>query len=128
MEVTRIIYEKPDTGRGVACPVAQCSIIFDDVLKCSGIRLYKKQEDSSYYLVFPSKQDIYQEIKELNKDVELIFPIVSCKVPNLKRKKYEEFFNPVSSEYYEKLLDLVVKGYDIWIESNKKIHSYRPKV
>lgn len=102
MEITRITFEKQDiTDKSLAV----CSIVLDDCLKLSNIKLFKNS--TGFYLCLPSKQDVYQEVEEVN-------PCVVIKRPernNRNGKNYEEFYNPVVSSFYKMLLDSITREY-----------------
>ena len=102
MEITRITFEKQDiTDKSLAV----CSVVLDDCLKLSDIKLFKNS--NGFYLCLPSKQDIYQEVEEAN-------PCMVIKRPErkiAKGKNYEEFYNPVVASFYKMLLDSITKEY-----------------
>lgn len=106
MEITRVVFEK----HGSCKSLATCSVVLDDCLQLNNIRLYKNNKNKEYYLVLPSKQDVYQEVKNKNKGI------------NLEVKKetgYEEFYHPVNPSFYKKLLVTVSECYSEF-KTNKK--------
>lgn len=100
MKITKIIFEEFDKKEK---SLAVCSIIFEDSLKLNKIKLYKNK-DKGFYLVLPSKQDVYQEIEGLNEGTEIVLPS-----KNSINKGYEEFFFPVESGLYKIMLSTVVE-------------------
>lgn len=109
--------------------LATCDVVLDDCLVLSGISLYAKRNEIGYYLIFPSKQDIYRGISNLNGGVDIKYP------PNLKRKnnyennskRFEEFYHPVEKSFYDTLLNTIIVGYNSCIVKGKKRSlSYKP--
>lgn len=118
MKITRVNFkEKNNNGS-----LATCSVVLDDCLMLSEISLYKG--DKGYYLILPSKQDVYKSIKDLNKGISIEYPVNSKNCEGGK-KVYEEFFHPVTNSFYNELLSEILVGYNICIV-NKKGLSYRP--
>lgn len=115
MKVTRVIF-KQHTDRDKS--LAECSIILDDCLKLSNIKLFKNE--NGFYLVLPSKQDVYQSIDELNPSKVIVYPEKS----EGSKKFYEEFYNPVDSNFYKLLLSAVSAGYRLY--KTNGVRSYRP--
>lgn len=107
MIITRVLFKKP-VGSTIKS-LAICDIVLGDCLRVADIRLFKNED--GYYLVFPSKQDVYQNISMLNPDLEIQYPTA---VSGCSKGKYEEFYHPVSTEFYEKLLSVVVDGYKLY--------------
>lgn len=105
MKITRVKIEK-DCHEDKS--LAVFSIVFDDELRVNSVKLYKTTD---YYLVMPSKQDIYQRVKELNSE--------EVRVPDKteKNKSFEEFFFPLDSTLYKKMLNILVSCY----EKHKKL-------
>lgn len=103
MKITKVVYYK-----GEFKSLINCSIVFDDCLKISDIRLYRR--DDHYYLVFPSKQDVYTEVRELNGG-DVLVPKSHFKESTSHTKTYEEFVYPVETAFYAYLLETVVSGY-----------------
>lgn len=111
MNITRIVFidVNSDSTRQY---LATCSIVVEDCLKLTGIRLFRKTEsESDYYLVFPSKQDVYKEVFKVNKDIEVNFPENTCKNGKGEKKAYEEFFFPLNKGFYSYILEAIVEGY-----------------
>lgn len=106
MRFTRVLYKKP--GAGIK-PLAVCDVVLDNCLRVTDIKLYRK--NGKYYLVLPSKQDIYQAMSEVNKGIDLRFPSESPCVGGKTKCNYEEFYYPVNKEFYQELLNVVVEGY-----------------
>lgn len=128
MKVTRVILRKETSGNNR--PLAICSVVLDDSLMLSGICLYKGSE--GYYLILPSKQDVYQTISSMNEGISIKYPpnyrenYENCK----DNKKYEEYYHPVTKELYNNLLMVITKGYEMYMNrllSGEKKVSYRPK-
>lgn len=106
MRVTKIRY-----SRGISY-LAMCSIVIDDCLRLNEVRLYKsKTEASGYNLVFPSKQDVYRDVKKMNGDSEIVLP-KNNRAKRDPKKQYEEFFHPLTNEAYSIILREVIKGYE----------------
>ena len=116
MVITKILYNEEVCLKALAV----CDIVFDDSLKVVGVRLYKNS--TGYYLVFPSKQDIYQNVQQVNAGVSVVLPEVS---ESKRKKEYEEFFYPMNSAFYGEILNEVVSGYEL--NKNKGIKCYIPR-
>ena len=106
MKVSRIVYAEKDGNHCCAC----CSVVLDDCLKLTGIMLCKKSE--GYYLILPSKQDIYKTIKELNDSVSIKYPVNLRENRDSDSKKYEDFYYPVTKDFYNYLLEVIIDGYN----------------
>lgn len=106
MEVTRVVFYSKEWHKK---SLASCSVVIDDELRLNDISLFKNQ--SGYFLILPSKQDIYQEVEALNSGVDIEFPKNSLEGTNSK-KKYEEFFHPLKGGLYKKILDAIVAEYE----------------
>lgn len=100
MNITKVIFEKSDIREK---SLAVCSIVFEDSLKLNKIKLYRNNV-KGFYLVLPSKQDVYQEVQNLNIGKNVILPI-----KEEGEREYEEFFFPVESELYKTMLSTVVQ-------------------
>lgn len=120
MKVTRVIVHENKARRGK--PLLLCSVVLDDCLMISDIRLFSGEK--GYYLCLPSKQDVFREVQDLNGAVELELPSSRCEEDG--NKKYEEFYHPVDSEFYRELLGVVVGAYDLWKDTGRV--SLRPKI
>ena len=118
MKVTRVSFESPASDKALAI----CSVIMDDCLKLCGIKLYKNSE--GYYWVLPSKQDVYQEIEGLNPSANIKYPSPISEKAGGKNFKYEEFFYPVKSDFYQNVLAVIIDGYKVF--KKKGVRSYRP--
>lgn len=106
MEVTRVIFYSRE---GHKKSLALCSVVIDDELRLNDISLYKGA--AGYFLILPSKQDIYQEVEAINRGVSIKFPKNSLEGTN-SRKKYEEFFHPLKGGLYKKILEAIVAEYE----------------
>jgi len=108
MKITRVVIEKhKDTDKSLAI----CSVVLDDCLKLSEIKLFRNSD--GFYLCLPSKQDIYRELEEINSNVVIKRP----ERAEIKGKMYEEFYNPVVSSFYKMLLDSITREY-VRVKSN----------
>ena len=110
MKITKILYKASVTSKALVL----CSVVLDDCLKLENISLYHNNE-KGYYLVMPSKQDVYQSVEKCNKGKDLVFP-------KKEGKKYEEFFFPLSANFYKDLLLSVEKGYERYKKDGKKCY------
>ena len=107
MRVSKVIYkENNDVNKALAV----CDIVFDGVFRCCNVCLYKGGE-KGYYLVFPSKQDIYQSIKHYNGGLDFKEPPDQFSSKN-KGKTREEYFFPTNSDFYHEILNEVILGYE----------------
>ena len=120
MNITRVIF---NTEACKSKAIADCEVVFDDCFKVAGICMYKK-EDGSYYLTFPSKQDIYREVEELN-EKGIVTPKNRRKERGGNGKEYEEFFYPVDSLFYDYLLSVLVAGLESCPKGRARV-IYRP--
>lgn len=110
MKITRIIFEDNDIKDK---SLAVCSIVLDDSLRLNEIRLYRNNK--GYYLVLPSRQDIYQEVQEMNSKSNIELP------KNEKEgKEYEEFFFPLENSLYKVMLSTVVECFSKRKENGTK--------
>lgn len=102
IKITKIVYRD---SNNVDKALSECDVIIDDVLKLTGIRLYKKSE---YFLIFPNKQDFATDT--LN---ECGYEGKPPKCLSLERKKSrEEFYYPVDVSFYALIRDTVAEGYE----------------
>lgn len=119
MEITRIIYN--DAKNYPKNVLAVCSVIFDDVFKITGLCLCEKFDDGSKFIVMPSEVGTVKQIEKLN-------PETSFNLPEFRlqsnKDRCEEFYHPVSSDFYKSLLEAVVEGYLSYRNLGKC--SYRP--
>lgn len=125
MKVTRVVYNKSIGSKSLAI----CDVILDNSLKLSGIGLRKGEK--GYFLIFPSKQDIYNNIKLLNEGVFIQYPknTKGCVSSENKSNSYEEFYNPVTNAFYNSLLKEIVQGYESnesKLQNGVSNLSYRP--
>lgn len=127
MKVTRVIFNNDISVNSGSLTL--CDVVLDDCLKLSEIGLRRGKE--GYYLILPSKQDVYKSISDLNEGVSIKYP------PNLKKKgensdkskDFEEFFHPVSKDFYLVLLENIRRGYEMFeeqINCGVSNLSYRP--
>lgn len=94
--------------------LAVVSIVLDNCLKLDHIRLYRKPE-GKYYLVFPSVQDVSQQLQKNNPNV-----VIKCPKREKCEKKWDEFYFPMKSEFYEYLLEVVLDGYKVYRKEGKR--------
>lgn len=122
--VTKVLYKWNEAELREKKAVAICDIVLDSKLKLRDVRLYRKE--GKYFLVFPSKQDLYKKIQQMNPNIELNLPLP--KDGGVENSKFEEFFFPVDSAFYAQLLEIVVDGYtslgSINIKKNRGLAYY----
>lgn len=106
MDISRVIFYSKDRCKKA---LAVCSVVLDDELRLNDILLFKNEK--GYFLVLPSRQDVYQDVKRLNEGVEIKIPKNALEGTDSK-KKYEEFFHPVNGSLYKKLLAAIVEAYE----------------
>lgn len=111
MKITRVEYKlntKNDKGIGL---VSICNVILDNCLVLSDIKLCKA-ENNSFYLLMPSKQDAFAELKTFNasKGIEIDVPERRFKGDS-KKLKWDEYFHPVTREFYAYLSNTISNGY-----------------
>lgn len=106
MDVTRVVFYGKDRNKKA---LAACSVVLDDELRLNDILLFKGEK--GYFLILPSRQDVYQEVQKLNGDIEVVFPKNTLDGTNSK-KKYEEFFHPLKGGLYKNILNAVVTEYE----------------
>lgn len=106
MDVTRVVFYSMGSAKR---PLASCSVVLDDELRLNDVQLFRGE--NGYFLTFPSKQDVYQDVSAINADLNIEFPrnLLSSKGG---KKRYEEFYHPLSCELYKKVLSAVVAGYE----------------
>lgn len=102
MKVTKVIVHKMLEG---SSSQAICSAVLDDCLKLSDILLCKN--DEGFFLILPSKQDVYKEVNALNDGASIKYPANHRE----KCKRFEEFYHPVSRDFYIYLRDSIVDAY-----------------
>jgi DNA-binding cell septation regulator SpoVG len=108
LEVTRVILYKSVHNKKA---VTMCAVVLADALRINDIALYKKKESGEYYLVMPSRQDVYKEVQTMNKGTQLRLP-KNVMEEQEGRKSYEEYFFPLSKELYYAVLDAVKSEYE----------------
>lgn len=122
--VTKVVYKWDEAELREKKAVAICDIVLDSKLKLRDVRLYRKE--GKYFLVFPSKQDLYKKIQQMNPGLKLNLPLP--RNSGVENGKFEEFFFPVDSAFYAQLLEIVVDGYSslgsINIKKNKGLVYY----
>lgn len=115
MKITNVFFIKYVLPEGDGFK-GECTVMLDDVLVICNLRLHKKE--NKYFLIMPSKQTVYRDVKEANPDVFLQYPEKSVQRKAIdKNKVYEEFYHPVSKEFYEFLLSSVVNKYLAYCKS-----------
>lgn len=128
MEISRVIFTR--ISGNTEGYISSCDVVLNDSIMLRDVVLCKKTgEGGGYNLIFPSKQRIYQSLADYNKGLEVKFP------PNTRKrtfsgggKSFEEFFHPVSKEFYDTLLDVIVSGFNHCnsIDENFSKMSYKP--
>lgn len=110
MNITKIEYKEP-RGYSKPMPLAVCTVVLDDCLMLTNIKLCRGKEQG-YYLVLPSKQDVLNEVQAMNshRNVDLVLP-GSTEYDHQGNAKWDEYFHPVKSDFYKELRDVMVKGY-----------------
>lgn len=109
MDVTRVVFYSKDRNKKA---LAACSVILDDELRINDILLFRQDTgDKNYFLVLPSRQDVYQEVQGLNGELNIKFPPNSLEGTTVK-KKYEEFYHPVKGSLYRTILKAIVEAYE----------------
>lgn len=108
MKVTRVIINKSVEGHGTF--LASCSIVLDGCLRLNDIRLFKNPT-KGYYLILPSKQDVYKEVQSLNEGVDIQIPCKDLEECESKKKLYDEYFHPVESSFYKEILGVIKDGF-----------------
>ena len=131
MEVTRVEFTSVKLkykNKGCLYSV-NCDVILDDCLCLKGIVLCCGKSGEGSYLIFPSKQDVYRSIRNLNKGTDVCYP----KNPRDEffgesNKSFEEFFHPVSKEFYVRLLDVIMVAFNKCISKEGDLLKayYRP--
>lgn len=122
MDITRIDFINVDDCHGKV-PLVMCNILMDDVLLLKEVKLFCSRT-KGYYLVFPSKQDLYGSIKAANRGIDIALPGVNC--IEKENVKYDEFFHPVNKNFYESILDSVLGGYHMYLRHGIPRFVYRP--
>ena len=119
MEITKIIYnDAKDYPKNV---LAVCSVIFDDVFKITNLCLCEKRDSGTKFIIMPSEMNTVRKIENLN-------PETSFNLPEFRlqsnKDTCEEFYHPVSSDFYQNLLNAVIEGYNSCKDLGRC--SYRP--
>ena len=104
MNITRV-----KCGKGRNGALSTCAIVIDDCLILKEVNLYKGER--GYFLVFPSRQDVYKTISDLNEGLSIQYP-VNSRANEKSDRQFEEFFHPVSADFYEELLKKIVETYE----------------
>lgn len=125
MDVTRVefieVNKKAREDSGIVF-VATCDVVLDDCLRLKGITLCAKKSRADFYLIFPSKQDVYRSVKELNSGVDIVFPVNPKNRFFIdENKSYEEFYHPVSKVFYNKLLSVISDAFDACISKKGEV-------
>lgn len=115
MKVTKVVIHKILEG---SSSQAICSAVLDDCLKLSDILLCKN--DEGYFLILPSKQDVYKEVNALNDGVSIKYPVNRREKYNSDIKRFEEFYHPVSRDFYISLRDSIIDAY-LKCKKNKEV-------
>lgn len=108
MEITEIKYNYPPAHINA---IMMCSVVFDDCMVLKDIRLCQSHE-KGYFLIFPSKQNLYNELEKYNKDLGIDIEYPKMKHGKGGKKLWEEYFYPISSEFYKYMLSTVIEGYE----------------
>lgn len=116
MKITKIVYRSSNDNDKA---IAECDVVFDDALKVTNIRLYHRKD--GFYLIFPSKQDMANEMLNENKGKDIVTP--SCLSPD-RKKNWEEFYYPIDASFYAVIRDTVVEGFNI--VKNRQSKTYIP--
>lgn len=113
MEITRVEYKINEDNKDPKL-LAVCDVVLDNCLMLSYIRLCQGQ-DGKFYLILPSKQDVFKElgVYNLKQGNAVKYPDRVHK-PNSKKFVWDEFFHPVTREFYTFLCDTLVEGYNDW--------------
>ncbi len=127
MKVTKVMLY---TRRKAPHILTFCSVFLDDSFKVNDIQLCEKGENGERFLIFPSRQDIYDYIGKLNKGsgVDIVLPEVNSatvSTSDKKNRKYEEFFHPVNAEDYKNILNACSSAYDALNGTDKT--TWRPE-
>lgn len=117
MNITRVVYGNCSNKKGsyLVC----CSVVLDDCLRLNDIRLFK-DDIRGYFLVLPNKSDIYKEVIAYNKKCDRRIEVPECGT----QKHFRELYHPVDSDFYNRLLNTIVDGYNSMIKTGRV--SYRP--
>lgn len=119
MKVTRVMFTHIANNKEGY--LATCNVVLDDSLMLNGIMLFSKKDTEGFNLVFPSKQDIYREIHNLNRDVNILYPMNGKgKVFTSGSRSFEEFYHPVSKDLYIALLKAVSDAYNSCVSYDKE--------
>lgn len=109
MNITRVKYDIKNEKDNVGL-IALCTVVVEDCLKLSGIKLCR-QDNGDYYLILPSKQDAFLELAQHNQKLGINISVPGRSNGRSKKVFYEEYFHPVTGEFYAQLKGAVVKGY-----------------
>lgn len=106
MVVTKVNYFVKER-KNWSYPLAQCSVVLDDVLKLNGICIYEGANGK--YITFPNT---YKHEEGTDGDSKPV-----------KRNK-NEIYHPVSKDFLEYLRCVIIDGYQKWQEG--KSFTYSP--
>lgn len=109
MKITGVYVESNPNSKALAT----YSVVIENCLKLSNISLYRNEK--GYYLTFPSKQDVYNSIKDGNSKTNIAYPTSTQTDKQGNVKKYEEFFYPINCSFYESVLGAIVGKYEAYI-------------
>lgn len=119
MKITRVEYRlnaKNETGVGL---LSLCNVVLDNCLLLAEIKLCR-DDNGKYYLLMPSKQDAYADLATLNKKSgkDIILPERRYKA-NSKKLKWDEYFHPITHDFYAYLSTVIVEGYENKVETGE---------
>lgn len=123
MSVSRIVFNSIHDG-DCGCLLGSVDVFIEDCLRVRNVRLFASAI-KGYYLVFPSKQDLYSSIEKLNPDIQIKFSEVQGGTDADGKRLYDEYFFPVNSEYYKYLLEVITDAYNYCLPREKT--SYHPR-
>lgn len=128
MKVTRVVFTDVNLDYLRCDCKAICSVVLDDCIMLTSIALCSNKNNGNHFLLFPSKQDVYKDIQNLNKGISINYPENKKKqYSNDISKMYEEFYHPVRKGFYDELLSVILEGYKCCVCDNKIIDScYHP--
>lgn len=118
MKVTKVVFTKEKRSNMF---LASCSVVLDDVLKLTNIRLI--HEDDRRYLILPSKEDYFKRVQDLNPDTELQAP--ESYFSHKSNGQFEEFFFPLTGEFYKELLESVSKAYEECCKTGSYVYRFK---
>lgn len=109
IEVTELKYRYPASYENA---LIVCNVVLEDCLVLKNVWLCHTEE-VGYFLIFPSKHLLYNDLEKYNKDrgIDIVHPKIKY-IKNGAKKLWEEFYYPISSDFYQYLLDTIVEGYE----------------